>query len=130
MSLSILLIFNLEVESSKHFIRDIFYSEFRKQLKRKSDSLVSLSFNSMSKLILKCDFKLHYEINLLYHKKFANRLINQLKVLIIYHEKGSVEKLEEPLQIQKQPPEVFYEKRCSCKFHKIYRKTPVPESLF
>ena len=130
MSLSILLIFNLEVESSKHFIRDIFYSEFRKQLKRKSDSLVSLSFNSMSKFILKCDFKLHYEINLLYHKKFANRLINQLKVLIIYHEKGSVEKLEEPLQTQKQPPEVFYEKRCSYKFHKIRRKTHVPESLF
>ena len=31
---------------------------------------------------------------------------------------------------QKQPPEVFYEKRCSYKFHKIYRKTPVPKSLF
>ena len=31
---------------------------------------------------------------------------------------------------QKQPPEVFYEKRCSWKFRKIHRKTPVPESLF
>ena len=31
---------------------------------------------------------------------------------------------------QKQPPEVFCEKRCSWKFHKIHRKTPVPESLF
>ena len=29
---------------------------------------------------------------------------------------------------QKQLPEVFYEKRCSYKFHKIYSKTPVPEA--
>lgn len=63
MSLSILLIFNLEVESSKHFIRDIFYSEFRKQLKRKLDSLVSLSINSMSKFIWGATSSFHYEIN-------------------------------------------------------------------
>ena len=31
---------------------------------------------------------------------------------------------------QKQPPEVFYKKRCSQKFPKIHRKTPVPESFF
>ena len=31
--------------------------------------------------------------------------------------------------IWKQSPEVFYEKRCSWKLHKIHRKTPVPESL-
>ena len=31
---------------------------------------------------------------------------------------------------QKQLPEVFYKKRCSYKFRKIHRKTPVPESLF
>ena len=31
---------------------------------------------------------------------------------------------------QKQPPEVFCKKRCSQKFRKIHRKTPVPESLF
>ena len=30
----------------------------------------------------------------------------------------------------KQPPEVFYEKRCSQKFYKNHRKTAVPESLF
>ena len=30
----------------------------------------------------------------------------------------------------KQPPELFYKKRCSQKFSKIQRKTPVPESLF
>ena len=29
------------------------------------------------------------------------------------------------LAFQKQPPEVFYEIRCSWKFRKIYRKTPV-----
>ena len=34
-------------------------------------------------------------------------------------------------QHQKQPPEVFCnKKRSSWKFHKIYRKTPAPESLF
>ena len=33
------------------------------------------------------------------------------------------------LLVQKQPPEVFY-KRCSYKFHKIHRETPVPESFF
>ena len=32
--------------------------------------------------------------------------------------------------VQKQPPEVFYEKRCSEKFRKIHRKTLVPESLY
>ena len=31
---------------------------------------------------------------------------------------------------QKQPPEVFCKKRCSYKFCKIHRKTPVPEYLF
>ena len=31
---------------------------------------------------------------------------------------------------QKQTPEVFCKKRCSWKFHKIHRKTPVLESLF
>ena len=31
---------------------------------------------------------------------------------------------------QKQPPEMFFEKRCSQKFHKIHRKTHVSESLF
>ena len=34
------------------------------------------------------------------------------------------------MQIQKQPPEVFCKKRCSEKFRKIHKKTPVPESLF
>ena len=31
---------------------------------------------------------------------------------------------------QKQPPKVFFKKRCSQKFRKIHRKTPVPEPLF
>ena len=33
---------------------------------------------------------------------------------------------------EKQPPQVFYfvRKRCSYKFPKIHRKTPVPEFLF
>ena len=32
-------------------------------------------------------------------------------------------------KMQKQPSEVFYKKRCSQKFRKIYRKTPVSESV-
>ena len=31
---------------------------------------------------------------------------------------------------KKQPPDVFYAKTCFCKFYKLYRKTPVAESLF
>ena len=34
------------------------------------------------------------------------------------------------LAFQKQPPEVFHEKKFSWKFRKIHRKTPVPEYLF
>ena len=32
-------------------------------------------------------------------------------------------------QEQKQPPEMFYKRRCSHKYCKIHSKTPVPESL-
>ena len=32
--------------------------------------------------------------------------------------------------LQKQPAEVFYEKRCSSKFHKVHRKAPVPGLFF
>ena len=32
--------------------------------------------------------------------------------------------------IEKQPPEVFFTKRCSFEIRKIDRKTPVPESFF
>ena len=31
---------------------------------------------------------------------------------------------------QKESPEVFFKKMCFQKFRKIYKKTPVPESLF
>ena len=34
------------------------------------------------------------------------------------------------MNVQKQPPEVFCKKMCSWKFHKIHRKTPVPEAFF
>ena len=33
------------------------------------------------------------------------------------------------MNVQKQPPEAFCKKMCSRKFHKIHRKTPVPETL-
>ena len=32
--------------------------------------------------------------------------------------------------LEKQRPEVFFKKRCSKKFCKFHRKTPVPKSLF
>ena len=38
--------------------------------------------------------------------------------------------VEVVLKIQKQPPKVFYKNRCSSKFLKIHRKTPVSEFLF
>ena len=34
------------------------------------------------------------------------------------------------MSVQKQPPEAFCKKMCSWKFHKIHRKTPVPETFF
>ena len=34
------------------------------------------------------------------------------------------------LLLRSSRPEVFYKKSCSQKFHKIHRRTPVPESLF
>ena len=34
------------------------------------------------------------------------------------------------MNVQKQPSEAFYKKMCSWKFHKIHRKTPVPEAFF
>ena len=34
------------------------------------------------------------------------------------------------MNVQKQPPEAFCKKMCSWKFHKIHRKTPVPETIF
>ena len=42
--------------------------------------------------------------------------------------KGAV--LENNVNIQKQPLEVFYKRSCFQKFCNIYRKTPVVESLF
>ena len=33
------------------------------------------------------------------------------------------------MNVQKQPPEAFCKKMCSWKFHKIHRKTPVPETF-
>ena len=38
--------------------------------------------------------------------------------------------MERTFEIPRQTPEIFYEKRCSKKMHKILRKTLVPESLF
>ena len=34
------------------------------------------------------------------------------------------------MNVQKQPPGAFCKKMCSWKFHKIHRKTPVPEAFF
>ena len=34
------------------------------------------------------------------------------------------------MNVQKQPPEAFCKKMCSWKFHKIHRKTTVPETFF
>ena len=52
------------------------------------------------------------------------------KVLIDLNEETVFIIALEKMQIQKQPPEVFYKKSCSEKFRKIHKKTPVPESPF
>ena len=49
-----------------------------------------------------------------------------VKIVKIYMVKFSKTTFNRP----KQPMEVLFRKRCSKKFHKIHRKTPVPESLF
>ena len=44
------------------------------------------------------------------------------------HQKCFIETLANLFKnIQKQPPEVFYEERCPQKFHRIHRKKPEPE---
>ena len=58
-----------------------------------------------------------------YYRKYWQPQVQQN--LVYSHEKDN------PYDFfQKQPPEVFYEKRCFKKFRKIHEKTPVPESLF
>ena len=57
---------------------------------------------------------LHYLWSLDLSKSFSNDCVNIHLFLIFF---------------QKQPPELFFEKRCSQKFCKIHRKTPVPESF-
>ena len=58
----------------------------------------------------------------------------KLKVTIVIYQNMANDPFLVPLLrtliIQNLSPEVFYEKRCSQKFQKIHRKTPVPESLF
>ena len=49
--------------------------------------------------------------------------------LLVYLEVGWLETLYKN-QTQKQPLEVFYEKRCSWKFHKSHKETSVLQSLF
>ena len=38
--------------------------------------------------------------------------------------------ISRPGLFYKQPPELFCKKKCSLKFLKIYRKTPVPDIFF
>ena len=54
----------------------------------------------------------------------------QISQINIVHALNVISKDCSMTTIQKQPPEVFSEKRCSQKFCRIHRKTPVPESLF
>ena len=53
---------------------------------------------------------------------------NSLNYLLVHINKCSSNGIS--LKHEKQPPEVFYKKRCSYKFCKIHRKTPSPESFF
>ena len=56
------------------------------------------------------------------HRSFLLVVVNILDSYERFHEEVS--------EVQKQPPDVFYKKRCSQKFRNIHKKTPVSESLF
>ena len=66
-------------------------------------------------------------------KTLGKRLLSQETQQSLFnweeHQQTLQNKLRNRLAL-KQPPEVFYNKSRSQKFHKIHRKTPVPESLF
>ena len=64
-----------------------------------------------------CLFKMFF-LYLLNQKGFCCRLSCCILQTVIF------------IQVQKQPPVLFYEKRCSQKFRRIHRKTSVPESRF
>ena len=72
----------------------------------------------------------------LYHRLLIGSLIRLRQLLLISNtewimQNESFQTWESDLpNLQKQPPEVFYKKRCSQKFHKIHRKTPASESFF
>ena len=52
-----------------------------------------------------------------------------IKLHHVYHKDFDIRfKNKRNCKIQKQPPEVFCKKSCSYKFHKIHRKTPVPQA--
>ena len=55
--------------------------------------------------------------------------VSQIQAKIL-NERNSFKHFRKSYQQQKQPPELFFEIRCSQKFHKIHRKPLVPESLF
>ena len=70
---------------------------------------------------------------LCFHRKTKITSFQSTSSDILKDIKGCKETNSKPLHtnnIYKQPPEVFFKKKCSYKFHKIHRKTPVPESLF
>ena len=63
----------------------------------------------------------------LWHKHFPVNLVKFLRTPFLQNTSGRLLLL---LAFQKQPPEVLYEKRCSWKFLKIRRKTPVVCEIF
>ena len=80
-----------------------------------------------SQLIIKIDFKetyLQYMQDSLPKLKCVIQRI--IKLLFINTNKWSL--ITNPFQ--KQPPDMFLNKRCSWKYRKIHRKIPVPECLF
>ena len=62
-----------------------------------------------------------------WHKCFPVNLAKFLKMPFLQNTSGQLPLL---LAFQKQPSVLFYEKRCSSKFHKIHRKTPFVCKIF
>ena len=104
-------------------VRNFFYSTLQRMDKKNIDLIGENAVLKDEVAELKKSLKFHtdqWEENFKTLDNLKNELLQNQK-----HQKQH----QQPV-IQKQLPEVFCEKRCPQKFHKIHRKTTVPVTLF
>ena len=78
----------------------------------------NLNNNEISKELLVNKFNMILD-------KQCRHVLNDQKIILPLNEAQ-----RSPVFVQKQPPEVFCKKRCSCKFRKFHKKASVLESPF